>query len=122
MEGRQYQDIMSLLEIIPIEILKDHGLTNQQLESKLSLIRFWSSQAYAAVKDPETSAYWSENERRRNNWGFVTKRLLNMLNSALGSISQVIPIAGALKELKDVGENSMDMVVEGHRQNREGGG
>lgn len=119
MEGQQYQDIMGILETVPIEYLKDHGLTSQQLESKLNLIRFWSVQSYGAVKDPQTNTYRLENERRRKNWGFVTKRLLNMLNSVLGSIAQVIPMAGALKELKDVGENSMDIVMEGYRQNRD---
>ena len=44
-------------------------------------------------------------------------RWIEILNSFFGSLMEGVPGAGAIKELKDIGESSLDLSREGRAQN-----
>lgn len=94
------------------ETLSDHGLYGQQLNAKLGLIAYWSNATYLATRVPPTPRRF--NGRRR----FVGRKLFEILNSFFGSLMEGVPGAGAVKELKDIGESSVDLSRRGRAQNR----
>lgn len=93
------------------QTLSEHGLYGQQLNAKLGLIAYWSNATYEATRSPVTTP------RARRNLGFVGRKMLEILNSFFGSLMEGVPGAGAIKELKDIGESSLDLSREGRAQN-----